>query len=943
VPFRSLWRRFFRPKKSPPARQKPARQKRPLQVESLEARAVPAVLLVTNTNDSGAGSLRAAIGSANSTSVPDTIKFDLPGSGIRTINVATQLPQIPSNRPLTIDGWSQPGFGSSPLVQISSASGASYGLSVFASNSVFRGLIFSGFSKASIALWGGDNNKIQGCYLGSNAAGNAVVGSSDTAAVYLAGGSASNIIGVDGDGTNDANEGNLLVGSSQMGVWLNGGGTTGNRVAGNRIGVSKSGIDLGNAWGVYVSGGASDNIIGSNNDGVGDWEEINTISGNELSGIAIVGTASVGNRISRNYVYGNDKAEIDLEDDGITANDNLDADSGGNKHANFPILRNLTTTATTVTVGGGLSALASTAYRLEFFAAASSDNSGHGGSQRFLGFVNVTTNASGAATFSKSFSTTLAYGWVVSATATDAAGNTSEFSPAIWQGADLASTFALHSNPSASKVIYLDFNGHTTTGTQWNSQYGQSTITSPGYSLDGSASFSDQELINIQRIFYSIAEDFRPFAVNVTTEEPPLADLRKDSSGSDTRWGIRAVIGGTETDVLGDGNAGGRAYTGSFTWNSDTPAFVFSRSLTNGDVQSVAAATSHEVGHTLGLDHDGQGDSEYYAGHGTGATSWGPLMGNPYGRSVSQWSKGSYTGATTTQDDLAIITTQNGFGYRADDHGNTPAAASPLSGTGKTLAAAVLARSSDVDFFSFTIPDGKIDLTASPDSFDPNLDIRLTLLDANSQVVVANNPSASLSARITATVAAGKYYLRVEGVGTGSPWATNPTGYTDYGSLGFYAITGTLPASQPPSIVLSGTIGYTRNATTGIKLAVNATVSDPDSPNFDTGSLIVSIISGGESANRLTLTGGAFTLNGSAVNYNGTQIGTLTGSGFGTTPLSVQFNVNATPAIVQELVRNIRFKTVNSSSNLSRVITFSLSDGDGSTSNTATKTVNVTS
>lgn len=896
---------------------------------------------MTNTNDSGAGSLRAAISSANQTSAADTIEFDIPSGGVHTINVSSQLPPIPSNRPLTIDGWSQPGFTSAPLIQISSAAGASYGLSVFASNCVFRGLIFSGFSKASIALWGGDNNKIQGCYLGSNAAGNALVGQTDTAAVYLAGGSASNIIGVDGDGTRDSLEGNLLVGSDQMGIWLNGSGTTGNRVAGNRIGISKSGIDLGNAWGVYVSGGASSNVIGSNNDGIGDWEEANSVSGNELSGIAIVGTTSIGNRISRNYVYGNDKAEIDLEDDGITANDSLDSDNGANNHSNFPIVRGLTTTATTATVSGALGALANTAYRLEFFAAAGRDSSGHGGSQRFLGFVNVTTNSSGAATFSKSFNTTLAYGWVVSATATDAAGNTSEFSPAIWQGANLDDTFRLHSNPSASKTIYLDFNGHTTTNTDWNTQYGMSTITSPAYSLDGSAAFSDQELINIQRIFYAVAEDFRPFNVNVTTESPPLADLIKDDSGSDTRWGVRAVIGGTEAQVLGDGSAGGRAFTGSFTWDSDTPAFIFSKSLTNGDVQTVAAATSHELGHTLGLDHDGKDGGEYYSGHGSGATSWGPLMGNPYGRGVSQWSNGSYTGATNKEDDLAIITTQNGFGYRSDDHGNTTATASQLPATGKVLTAALLGRNTDVDYFKFTTPAGKIDLTASPDAFDPNLDIRLALLDDNGQQIAINNPSASLSARIATTVAAGTYYLKVEGVGTGTPWATTPTGYTDYGSLGFYAITGTIPVGQPPSIVLSGTVGYTRNATTGVLLAPSATVTDPDSPNLDTGSLVVSIISGGESANRLTLTGGAFALNSSTVNYNGQQIGTLTGSGFGTTPLSVQLNVNATPAIVQELVRNIRFKTVGSTSNLSRVITFSLSDGDGSTSNTATKTVNV--
>jgi hypothetical protein len=911
-------------------------------LEPLESRAVPAVLLVTNSNDFGAGSLRAAINSANQTSAADTIEFNIPGSGVHTINVSSQLPQIASNRPLTIDGWSQPGFTSAPLIQISSASGASYGLSVFASNSVFRGLIFSGFSEASIALWGGDNNKIQGCYLGSNAAGTALAGSTATAAVYLAGGSSSNVIGVDGDGVSDAIEGNLLVGSEQMGVWLNGSGTTNNRVAGNRIGISKAGVDLGNDWGVYASGGASNNVIGSNNDGVSDWEESNTISSNDLSGIAIVGATSIGNRISRNYVYGNNNAEIDLEDDGTTANDALDTDSGANQHSNYPIVRSVTLSGSLLTVTGSLSALASTAYRLEFFAAAASDASGHGGSQRYLGFLSVTTDASGAAIFSQSFKTTLAYGWVVSATATDTAGNTSEFSPVLWQGANLDDTFKLHSDAGATKTIYLDFNGNTTSGTQWNTQYGQSTITSPAYSIDGSAAFGDEELINIQQIFHAVAEDFRPFGVDVTTELPPLADLIKDNSGSDTRWGIHAVIGGTEADVLGEGSAGGRAYTGSFTWNSDTPAFIFSRSLTNGDVQTVAAATSHEVGHTLGLDHDGKDGLDYYSGHGSGATSWGPLMGNPYGRNVSQWSKGSYTGATNKEDDLAIITTQNGFDYRSDDYGNAISTASPLNAdSGYVLRTGVIQRNTDIDVFSFTIPDGKIDLTASPDAFDPNLDIRLTLLDANGQQVAINNPSASLSARITATVAAGKYFLKVEGVGTGSPWATNPTGYTDYGSLGFYSLTGAIPYSQPPSIVLGGTIGYTLNAPAGVTLAANATVNDADSPNFATGTLIVSIISGGDAANRLLFTGGAFTLSSKAVQYNGVQIGTLTASGFGTTPLKIYFKANATPAIVQELARNIRFKTVNSTSSLARVITFSLTDGDGSTSNTATKTVNV--
>jgi hypothetical protein len=948
------------------------RSTRRLQVETLETRAVPATFVVTNVNDSNAGSLRAAINSANASPTNDTIQFNIAGSGIHTISLASELPAINASGTLMIDGWSQPGFAAAPLIQISAgSSNADYGLSVFANGSTFRGLIINGFKSAEIALWGGDNNKIQGNYFGSNAAGNAVVGSTSTAAVYVANngsGAAGNIIGVDGDGVNDAKEPNLIVGSSQMGVWLNGSGTNNNRIAGNRIGISSGGVALPNEWGVYVSGGASSNFVGSNNDGQGDTLEGNTISGNLFSGVAVVGTSSVGNRILRDFIYGNctspqyghGKTEIDLEDDGLTLNDNLDADIGGNGHANYPILHSLTASGSTISITGVLNAKASTAYTIQVFAAATMSYSGYGGSQRFLGAFTVSTNASGAATYSKSFAGTLAYGWVVSATATDVQGNTSEFSPAIWQGGNLDATFTLHSNPSATKVIYLDFNGQTITGTQWNTSNGKPTITVPAYSIDSSAAFRDEELFNIQRIFHAVAEDFKPFNVDVTTAEPPLANLVKDNSGSDTHWGKRVAIGGTENGVLGDGGgAGGLAYVGSFNWNIDTPAFVFADALKPNDsgatlaasVHSVADAISHETGHTLGLSHDGTSSADYYDGHGTGATSWGPIMGDPYSRSVSQWSKGQYTGANNTEDDLAIITTQNGFGYRTDDYGNTPAAAAALSANaGHVYKAGIIERNTDVDLFSITVPAGKIDLSVLPDQWDANLDVQFQLLNASGQQVAISNSASTLSAHIVTTVAAGKYYLRVDGVGVGTPLAANPTGYTDYGSLGFYVITGTVPTAsgaaaydQTPVITLSGTVGYTRNASTGVLLAPHATVTDADSTDFSGGKLIVSITAGGEDGNRLMLTGGAFMLGGTTVNYNGSAIGTVSSNGIGTAPLSVLFNSSATPGIVQELVRGIRFRTVNSSSNAQRTITFSLSDGGGGTSNTATKFVNVTS
>ena len=84
---------------------------------------------------------------------------------------------------------------------------------------------------------------------------------------------------------------------------------------------------------------------------------------------------------------------------------------------------------------------------------------------------------------------------------------------------------------------------------------------------------------------------------------------------------------------------------------------------------------SHEVGHTLGLSHDGvTGGPEYYEGH----NGWASIMGVGYYQELTQWSSGQYSGASNTQDDLAIITGNNGFGYRSDDYGSSLSTASSL-------------------------------------------------------------------------------------------------------------------------------------------------------------------------------------------------------------------------------------------------------------------------
>jgi len=97
----------------------------------------------------------------------------------------------------------------------------------------------------------------------------------------------------------------------------------------------------------------------------------------------------------------------------------------------------------------------------------------------------------------------------------------------------LADTFRLHSLPGGKTVIYLDFDGHTTTGTSWN---GGATIVSAPFSIDADAAFSATELERIQYVWQRVAEDFLPYGVDVTTQDPGVEALRRLGT-DDEAWG----------------------------------------------------------------------------------------------------------------------------------------------------------------------------------------------------------------------------------------------------------------------------------------------------------------------------------------------------------------------------------------------------------------------
>ncbi len=390
-------------------------------------------------------------------------------------------------------------------------------------------------------------------------------------------------------------------------------------------------------------------------------------------------------------------------------------------------------------------------------------------------------------------------------------------------------TFFLHSNHRANHTIYLDFDGFSINSTPWEN--GGSMSLNPFY-VDLDLPTVQEE---IQYIWNRVSADFAPFNINVTTEEPDIEDL-KNSGGGDQRWGIRVALTSNQNrdnlDFYGNpreitnAGGGGTAFFNSFNWSNDDVALVF-----NQGEYAASETVSHEVGHALNLRHDGTNrrtdNPTYYEGHGTGQVSWASIMGASFigdDENVTTWSKGEYNDANNLEDDLSIITSGNGFGYRTDDHANEFNLASSLNyseinplnpSETNILTHGIIETNDDIDYFTFQTSSGFINLDISNTTtayisdgsgnyesqyLNPrgaNLDISATLYDSSWGLVATSNPNDFLSAGFdNLALDGGTYFLTVEGVGTGDPFNANPTGYTSYASLGEYLINGSVVTTE---------------------------------------------------------------------------------------------------------------------------------------------------
>lgn len=171
----------------------------------------------------------------------------------------------------------------------------------------------------------------------------------------------------------------------------------------------------------------------------------------------------------------------------------------------------------------------------------------------------------------------------------------------------------LHSRPAATRKIFIAFGGCYTVNTPWNGLVNGSAIITPVYSKDDDPAISAEERADIVAMWRAVAEDYSPFDVDVTTEEPPAGGLARSGNG-DGAYGVRVCVGGSSFDWYGRA-AGGTAYVDSFSASTDIPVFVFPAQIGGGSVPKyVWEGISHEAGHALGLFHDGQAGLPYYRG-----------------------------------------------------------------------------------------------------------------------------------------------------------------------------------------------------------------------------------------------------------------------------------------------------------------------------------------
>jgi hypothetical protein len=364
----------------------------------------------------GGGAQRNRIGS-NTDGVSDDLERNVisgnAGDGVRIQALGSSLNVVAGNYVgTTKDGSSVLGNGGNGIFLNDAPNNTVGGLTTAARDVIANNTV----SGIYILNTNATGNLVEGNYIGLDASGTVAMGNhNDSITIDRA---PNNTVG----GTT-VGAGNVLADGNDSGVYIFGSTAMGNIVQGNLIGTDATGtVALGN----HNNGVTIDTAFGNTIGGVAAGAA-NTIAFNANNGIAVVNDVSTGNAIRGNSIHDNGGLGIDLGNDGVTLNDSS-GHAGPNLFQDFPLLSSAAAYGSTTVITGSLTSAPNSSYTVELFSNPAADPSGYGQGQTFLVPTNVMTDPSGLASFSVTVQVPVPIGQTITATATDAAGNTSEFS-----------------------------------------------------------------------------------------------------------------------------------------------------------------------------------------------------------------------------------------------------------------------------------------------------------------------------------------------------------------------------------------------------------------------------------------------------------------------------------------------------------------------------------
>jgi hypothetical protein len=469
---------------------------------------------VTNTNDSGPGSLREAINQSNLVDpvTANLIDFQItPAGGVKTISLQSPLPDITT--PVVIDGTTQSGYAGAPIIELdgSNAGSGASALSLSAGNSTVKGLVINRFGGFGIGLQVNGNNVIAGNYFGLNSAGTTslpiggvsvyvttsgnmiggttpaernVISGVTNRGISFSGSNATgnlvkgNYIGMDATGNNPIGntsgisfdnasgntiggttpaERNLISGNGGEGIDMGGAGSFHNVVIGNYIGTKADGVgNLGNGfYGIYIYDKAHSNAIGGTHPGEGNIIAFQTRE------VALESNAGNANSVRGNSIFSSGEIGIDLGNDSVTANDSGDADTGANDLQNYPVITSAVASNGNVSITGTLNSLASKQFSIDLYSSPALNNQGRAEAKKYLVTVLPTTDGSGNANFNVSVPVASLSGNFITVTATDDNNSTSELSvPAQVAGLNgvlqfSAPTYSVNENGAQATITVM--------------------------------------------------------------------------------------------------------------------------------------------------------------------------------------------------------------------------------------------------------------------------------------------------------------------------------------------------------------------------------------------------------------------------------------------------------------------------------------------------------